>query len=84
MPTVDTFLTDLRRYIQHEDTKPLLGPSFYQALVAGQLSREQLKKWALNLYYVTGQHIRAFEGIARDMAAESFTGGVSLAVEDRG
>ncbi len=63
MPAVDTFLTDLRRYIQHEDTKPLLGPSFYQGLVAGELSREQLKKWALNLYYVTGQHIRAFGGI---------------------
>ena len=38
MPTVDTFLTDLRRYIQHEDTKPLLGPSFYQGLIAGELS----------------------------------------------
>ena len=63
MATVDTFLADLRDYIQHQDEKPLLGPSFYQGLLAGALSRPQLKKWALNLFYVTGQHIRAFGGI---------------------
>ena len=63
MATVDTFLSDLRGYIQHQDEKPLLGPSFYQGLLAGELSRPQLKKWALNLFYVTGQHIRAFGGI---------------------
>ena len=63
MPTVDTFLSDLRHYMDEEDKKPLLGPSFYQDLVHGDLAREQLKKWALNLFYVTGQHIRAFGGI---------------------
>jgi len=63
MAIVDTFLADLRSYIQHQDEKPLLGPSFYQGLLAGELSRPQLKKWALNLFYVTGQHIRAFGGI---------------------
>ena len=45
MATVDTFLADLRGYIQHQDEKPLLGPSFYQGLLAGELSRPQLKKW---------------------------------------
>ena len=30
MATVETFLADLRGYIQHQDEKPLLGPSFYQ------------------------------------------------------
>lgn len=63
MATVDTFLADLRGYIQNQDEKPLLGPNFYQGLLAGELSRPQLKKWALNLFYVTGQHIRAFGGI---------------------
>jgi pyrroloquinoline quinone (PQQ) biosynthesis protein C len=63
MSDVDTFLSDLRHYIAEEDEKPLLGPSFYQGLLCGELSREQLKKWALNLFYVTGQHIRAFGGI---------------------
>ena len=63
METVDTFLADLRGYIQHQDEQPLLGPNFYQGLLAGELSRQQLKKWALNLFYVTGQHIRAFGGI---------------------
>jgi pyrroloquinoline-quinone synthase len=63
MATVDTFVQDLRVYIKKEDEKPLLGPSFYQSVLSGELSREQLKKWALNLFYVTGQHIRAFGGI---------------------
>ena len=63
MATVDTFLADLRGYIQHQDEQPLLGPNFYRGLLAGELSRQQLKKWALNLFYVTGQHIRAFGGI---------------------
>jgi pyrroloquinoline quinone (PQQ) biosynthesis protein C len=63
MTTTDTFVQDLRVYIKQEDEKPLLGPSFYQAILKGELSREQLKKWALNLFYVTGQHIRAFGGI---------------------
>ncbi len=39
------------------------GPVFTDGLVDGQLSREQLKRWALNLFYVTGQHIRAFGDI---------------------
>ncbi|MSQ47284.1 MAG: hypothetical protein EXR78_02670 [Deltaproteobacteria bacterium] len=60
---VDTFVQDLRVYIKKEDEKPLLGPSFYKSVIDGTLSREQLKKWALNLFYVTGQHIRAFGGI---------------------
>jgi pyrroloquinoline quinone (PQQ) biosynthesis protein C len=63
MTTTDTFVQDLRVYIKHEDEKPLLGPSFYRGVLDGELSREQLKKWALNLFYVTGQHIRAFGGI---------------------
>ncbi len=63
MQTTDVFVQELRAYIKHEDEKPLLGPSFYQAVLNGALSREQLKKWALNLFYVTGQHIRAFGGI---------------------
>jgi len=63
MTTTDTFVQDLRVYIQKEDEKPLLGPNFYKAVLNGELSREQLKKWALNLFYVTGQHIRAFGGI---------------------
>lgn len=63
MQTTDAFVQELRAYIKQEDEKPLLGPSFYQAVLNGALSREQLKKWALNLFYVTGQHIRAFGGI---------------------
>jgi len=63
MPTAEAFLSDLRLYIEAEDEKPLLGPSFYQGLLRGELSRDQLKKWALNLFFVTGQHIRAFGGI---------------------
>jgi pyrroloquinoline quinone (PQQ) biosynthesis protein C len=63
MQTTDTFVQDLRVYITTQDEKPLLGESFYKAVINGELSREQLKKWALNLFYVTGQHIRAFGGI---------------------
>ena len=43
MATVDTFLADLRGYIQHQDEQPLLGPNFYRGLLAGELSRQQLK-----------------------------------------
>jgi pyrroloquinoline quinone (PQQ) biosynthesis protein C len=57
------FVQDLRAYIAKEDEKPLLGTSFFKSVISGEMSREQLKKWALNLYYVTGQHIRAFGGI---------------------
>ena len=63
METAEAFVNDLRSYIQQEDQKPLLGPNFYQSLIAGELTRDQLKSWALNLFYVTGQHIRAFGGI---------------------
>ena len=63
MTTTDAFVQDLRVYIKREDEKPLLGPSFYRGILNGELTREQLKKWALNLFYVTGQHIRAFGGI---------------------
>jgi pyrroloquinoline quinone (PQQ) biosynthesis protein C len=63
METTEVFVNNLRSYIQEEDQKPLLGPNFYQSLINGQLSRDQLKSWALNLFYVTGQHIRAFGGI---------------------
>src|SRR4051812_17548509 len=63
MPSVDVFVQDLRVYIKKEDEKPLLGPGFSKSVLSGELSREQLKKWALNLFYVTGQHIRAFGGI---------------------
>jgi len=61
--TTDAFVQDLRVYIKKQDEKPLLGESFYRAVLNGEISREQLKKWALNLFYVTGQHIRAFGGI---------------------
>lgn len=61
--TTDAFVQDLRVYIKKQDEKPLLGESFSQAVINGEISREQLKKWALNLFYVTGQHIRAFGGI---------------------
>lgn len=63
MQTADAFVHDLRAYIAKEDEKPLLGQSFYRAVLNGELTREQLKRWALNLFYVTGQHIRAFGGI---------------------
>jgi len=59
----EEFVAQLRAYITQEDEKPLLGPDFYQSILKGELSRDQLKKWALNLFYVTGQHIRAFGGI---------------------
>ena len=59
----DAFVQDLRVYIKKQDEKPLLGEGFYKAVIEGEISREQLKKWALNLFYVTGQHIRAFGGI---------------------
>src|SRR5215475_13185882 len=63
MPSVEAFVQDLRVYIRKEDEKPLLGPDFSKSVLNGELSREQLKKWALNLFYLTGQHIRAFGGI---------------------
>lgn len=63
MQTTDAFVQELRDYIERQDEKPLLGPDFYKGILSGELSREQLKKWALNLFYVTGQHIRAFGGI---------------------
>ncbi len=59
----EEFVTQLRTYIAQEDKKPAVGPNFYQSVLAGELSQEQLKTWALNLFYVTGQHIRAFGGI---------------------
>ena len=63
MTTADAFLEDLRGYIHAQDEKPLLGVSFYEGVIGGKLSREQLKHWALNMFYVSGQHIRAFGGI---------------------
>ena len=63
METTEVFVNAIRSYIQAQDQKPLLGPSFYQSLIDGKLSQEQLKRWALNLFYLTGQHIRAFGGI---------------------
>ena len=59
----EAFVRDLRVYIDKQDEKPLLGEKFYTAVISGELSRDQLKQWALNLFYVTGQHIRAFGGI---------------------
>ena len=57
MQTTDTFVQDLRVYIKHEDEKPLLGPGFYKDVLTGELSREQLKKWALNLFWLISQLI---------------------------
>ena len=41
MQTTDTFVQDLRVYIKKEDEKPLLGPSFYKAVLDGTLSNTQ-------------------------------------------
>lgn len=63
MMTPESFVNELREYIEREDERPLLGLSFYKGVVSGELSRDQLKRWAINLFYLTGQHIRAFGGI---------------------
>ena len=81
--TVDTFVQDLRVYIKKEDEKPLLGPSFYTSVIDGTLSREQLKKWVLNLFYVTGQHIRAFGGIFMNTGLSPMDELLSSTIADR-
>jgi len=37
MQTTDTFIEDLRVYMKKEDEKPLLGPSFYTAVLEGTM-----------------------------------------------
>jgi pyrroloquinoline quinone (PQQ) biosynthesis protein C len=63
MMTSDAFTQEMRDYIKRQDEKPLLGPSFYKELLDGKLTREQVKKWAIQQWYVAGQHVRAFGGI---------------------
>lgn len=58
-----TFVQDLRAYMGEQERAPLYGKSFFEGVMAGTMSREALKKWAIQHHYRTGQHIRAFGGI---------------------
>ena len=57
------FVEELRAYIREQEKAPLYGKSFFDGVMAGTMSREALKKWAIQHHYRTGQHIRAFGGI---------------------
>lgn len=59
----DSFVADLRAYMQDQEKAPLYGKSFFEGVMAGTMDREALKKWAIQHHYRTGQHIRAFGGI---------------------
>lgn len=59
----DRFTEELRAYIREQEKAPLYGTSFFAGVIAGTMSREALKKWAIQLHYRTGQHVRAFGGI---------------------
>jgi len=58
-----TFVENLRAYMGEQERAPLYGKSFFEGVMAGTMSRESLKKWAIQHHYRTGQHIRAFGGI---------------------
>ncbi|MGE0680164.1 MAG: iron-containing redox enzyme family protein [Candidatus Binatia bacterium] len=58
-----TFVKELQAYIREQEKAPLYGKSFFDGVMAGTMSREALKKWAIQHHYRTGQHIRAFGGI---------------------
>jgi pyrroloquinoline-quinone synthase len=57
------FVKELQTYIREQEKAPLYGKSFFDGVMAGTMSREALKKWAIQHHYRTGQHIRAFGGI---------------------
>jgi pyrroloquinoline-quinone synthase len=57
------FVEELHAYIREQEKAPLYGKSFFDGVMAGTMSREALKKWAIQHHYRTGQHIRAFGGI---------------------
>jgi pyrroloquinoline quinone (PQQ) biosynthesis protein C len=59
----DQFVEELRAYIREQEKAPLYGKSFFDGVMAGTMSREALKKWAVQHHYRTGQHVRAFGGI---------------------
>ncbi len=59
----DSFVANLRSYMQDQEKAPLYGKSFFEGVMAGTMDREALKKWAIQHHYRTGQHIRAFGGI---------------------
>jgi pyrroloquinoline quinone (PQQ) biosynthesis protein C len=57
------FVQEVRNYAKYQEEQPVLGAAFYKGLVNGELPRDQVKIWALNMFYVAGQHIRAFGGM---------------------
>lgn len=59
----DSFVANLRSYMQDQEKAPLYGKSFFEGVMAGTMDREALKRWAIQHHYRTGQHIRAFGGI---------------------
>lgn len=61
--SADDFVKELRAYMQEQEKAPLYGKSFFAGVMAGTMSREALKKWAIQHHYRTGQHVRAFGGV---------------------
>jgi len=59
----DQFVEELRAYMREQEKAPIYGRSFFDGVMAGTMSREALKKCAIQHHYRTGQHIRAFGGI---------------------
>ncbi|MGH7961495.1 MAG: iron-containing redox enzyme family protein [Candidatus Binatia bacterium] len=57
------FVEELRAYIHEQEQAPLYGKSFFEGVMAGTMSRDALKSWAVQLHYRTGHHVRAFGGI---------------------
>jgi len=62
-PSVNAFIEQLKTYMREQEKLPMYGKSFFDGVMAGTMSREALKKWAIQHHYRTGQHIRAFGGI---------------------
>jgi pyrroloquinoline quinone (PQQ) biosynthesis protein C len=61
--SADDFVKELRTYMQEQEKVPLYGRSFFDGVMAGTMSREALKKWAIQHHYRTGQHVRALGGV---------------------
>ncbi len=61
--SADDFVTELRAYMREQEKAPLYGKSLFEGVMAGTMSREALKKWAIQHHYRTGQHVRAFGGV---------------------
>ncbi|MCS6924659.1 MAG: iron-containing redox enzyme family protein [Candidatus Binatia bacterium] len=61
--SADDFVRELRAYMREQEKAPLYGESFFAGVMAGTMSREALKKWAIQHHYRTGQHVRAFGGV---------------------